>query len=115
MSAYGLSERSRHLVARDRPVLELHGALLRDRALELREPARHLGRVVGIEHLDALRGVASGLGEAGPSEREVLEREPQRLGVRELALEEVERRLERGELLVLELELGRKYCSERSV
>src|SRR4029453_6436849 len=57
-------------------------------------------------HLDALRGVARRLREPGSSEREVLEGEPQRLRVRELALEEIERRLERGELLVLELELG---------
>ena len=105
ISAYGLSVRSRDLVARDRPVLELHRALLRDRALELREPAGHLGRVVGVEHLDAQRRVARRLGEAGPAEREVLQREPQRLGVRELALEQIERGLERGELLVLELEL----------
>ena len=47
------------LVARDRPVLELHRPLLRDRALELRQPPRHLGGVVGIEHLDAPRGLAS--------------------------------------------------------
>ncbi len=56
-----------HVVARHRPVLELHGALLRDRALELREPARHLGRVVGVDHLDAHRGVAGRLGETGPT------------------------------------------------
>ena len=39
------------------------------------------------------------------AEREVLQREPQRLGVREAPLEEVEAGLERGELLVVELEL----------
>ncbi len=43
--------------------------------------------------------------EARAAEREVLEREPQRLGVRELPLERVERRLQRGELVVVELEL----------
>ena len=43
--------------------------------------------------------------EAGPAEREVLEREPERLGVGELPLEGVERRLERGELVLVELEL----------
>src|SRR5581483_2928078 len=42
------------------------------------------------------------LAEARPAEREVLEREPQRLRVGELAVEEGERRLERGELLVRE-------------
>ena len=41
------------------------------------------------------------LREAGPAEREVLQREPQRLGVGELALEQVERRLQRRELVVV--------------
>src|SRR5207248_10167129 len=45
-------------------------------------------------------------GEAGPAEREVLERQPQRLGVRELPFQQVERSLQRRQLLVLELELG---------
>ena len=44
--------------------------------------------------------------EAGPAQSEVLEREAQRLRVRELALEQVERGLERGELVLLQLELG---------
>ena len=94
------------LVARDRPVVELDRALLRDRAFELCQASGHLGRVVGVEHLDAQRGGARRLGESGAAEREVLQREPQRLCVRELALEQIERRLERRELLVLELELG---------
>src|SRR4029077_2729778 len=55
--------------------------------------------------LDAERGVGRRLREAGPAEREVLQREAQRLGVRELSLEQVERGLEGRELLVLELEL----------
>ena len=96
------------VVARDRPVVELHRALLRDRALELRQPARHLHRVVRVEHLDAERRLGRRLGEARPAEREVLEREPQRLRIGELPLEQVERRLKRRELLVLELELGQE-------
>src|SRR5205823_11572304 len=75
------------LVAGGGPVFEARRALLRDRAFELREAAGHLGRVVGIDDLDALRGVAGRLREAGSAQREVLEREPQRLGVRELSLE----------------------------
>ena len=58
-SAYGLTRALGLLVAADRPVAELHRALLRDRRLELAEPARHLGGVVGVEHLDAHRGLAS--------------------------------------------------------
>ena len=40
-----------------------------------------------------------------PAEREVLEREPQRLRIGELAVEEVERDLQRRQLLVVEVEL----------
>ena len=96
--------RSVDLVALRRPVGELDRALLRDRRLELREAAGELGRVVGRADADALGGVGAGLGEAGAAEREVLEREPQRLGVGELAVEVEERRLERGELVVLQVE-----------
>jgi hypothetical protein len=92
-------------VAGDRPVVEAHRPLLRDRVLELRQPARRLGRVVGVEHLHPARRLGRRLAESGPSEREVLEREPQRLGVRELPLKKVEGGLQRRELLVLELEL----------
>ena len=95
----------RVVVARDRPVVELHRALLRDRPLELRQPAGHLHRVIGVEHLDAARGLGQRLGEARPAECEVLECQPQRLGIRELPFEQIEGRLERRELLVLELEL----------
>jgi hypothetical protein len=96
------------LVPRDRPVIEAHRALLRDRVLELRESSRRLGRVVGIEHLHAARRLGRRLAEARPSECEVLEREPQRLRVRELALEQVEGGLEGSEFLILELELGQE-------
>ena len=94
------------VVARDRPVVELDRALLRDRALELAEPAGHLGRVVGVVDLDldAQRRRRRRRREAGAAEREVLQREPQRLRVRELALEQVEAGLERRELVVGELE-----------
>ena len=92
------------LVARDRPVRELDRALLRDRCLELPEPALHLDRVLGVEHLDAQRGIGGRLGEALAAEREVLQREPQRLRVGELALEQVEAGLQRRELVVGQLE-----------
>ena len=93
-------------VARDRPVVELGGALLRDRALELAEPAGHVGRVVRVVDLDldAQCCRCRRRREAGTAEREVLQRQPKRFRVRELALEHVERGLERGELVVRELE-----------
>ncbi len=94
----------RDLVALRRPVAELDRALLRDRCLELRQAPCELGGVVGRAHADALLGVDAGLVEAGPAEGEVLEREPERLGVGELAVEVEQRRLERRELVVLEVE-----------
>ena len=100
------------VVAVDRPVAELHRALLRDRALELAEAALQLGRVVGVAHLDAPRGARRRRCEiAGRApEGEVLEGEPQRLGVGEAALEEVEAGLERRELVVVELELRQEVA-----
>ena len=92
-------------VARDRPVGEPDGALLGDGALELRQPARHLVGVVRVAHLDAERALGGGLELRRPAEREVLERQAQRLGVGELAVEQVQRDLERGQLLVVEVEL----------
>ena len=65
------------LVAVDRPVPELHGALLRDRSLELAQPALQLGRVVGIANLDTRRRCRSGRRRASPPSRpsaRVLER-----------------------------------------
>ena len=100
------------VVAVDRPVAELDRALLGDRALELAEAALQLGRVVGVAHLDAHRGAGRRRGErAGrPAEREVLQREPQRLGVREAPFEEEEARLQRRELFVVELELRQEVA-----
>ena len=72
------------------PVAEPHRALLRDRRLELREPSGELRRVVGSADPDALGRLGRRLRKAGPAEREVLEREAQRLGVRELPLEVVQ-------------------------
>jgi hypothetical protein len=97
------------LAARHRAVGELDRALLRDRRLELRQPPRHLRRVVRIPHLDPQRGGGRRLvRQCRPTEREVLEREPERLRIRELALEQVEAGLERGELVVGQLQLGQE-------
>ena len=98
------------LVAVDRPVLEPDGALLRDRRLELRQPARHLGRVVGVADVDALGRLRRRRIETGAAEGEVLKREPERLGVGELALEQVEAGLQRRQLVVGQLELGEEVA-----
>ena len=94
------------LVAGDRPVAELDRPLLRDRVLELRQAAGHLDGVVGIAQLHAHGVLGRGRLELSRApEGQVLEREPQRLRVGELPFEEVERRLERGQLVLLELQL----------
>ena len=86
------------------PVAELDRPLLRDRRLQLREPAGELGRVVGRADPYTLRRLGRRLREANPSEREILEGEAKGLGVRELALEVVESGLQGGELVVVENE-----------
>ena len=95
-------------VPRDRVVRELDRALLRDRVLELGQATRHLGRVVRIADGDSHGGFRSFLVEARAAEGEILEGEAQGLGVGELALEAVERRLQRREFVLFEPELGQK-------
>ena len=100
------------VVAVDRPVAELHRPLLGDGAFELAEAALQLGRVVGVAHLDAPGGAGGRRREIArrTAERQVLEREPEGLGVGEAALEEVEAGLERRELVVVELELRQEVA-----
>jgi hypothetical protein len=97
------------VVTRDRPVGEPHRPLLRDRRLELAEPALELRGVVGVAYLDADSGRGrSGSDASRASEREVLEREPERLRVGEPSLEEEQARLKRCELVVVEVERRKK-------
>ncbi len=86
--------------------MEANRALLRDRRLELAEPALELGRVVGIPHLDAHSGCRGRALEhtGGAAEREVLQREPQGLGVGKSPFQQVQAGLERGQLVVVEVE-----------
>ena len=93
-----------HLVPLGRPVRELDRALLRDRGLELREATGELGRVLGGTDANALRGVRASLREPRPTECEVLQCEPKRLGVGELPVQVEEGRLQRRQLVVLEVE-----------
>src|SRR5438093_1026873 len=92
------------LVAHDRPVVELQRPALRDRAFELGQPSRKLGRVARIVELHRACRLGRGAVETRSAEREVLEGEAKRLRVGELALEQVEARLERRQLLVGQLE-----------
>ena len=88
-----------------RPVAKLDRPLLRDRRLELGKSRGELRGIVGRRDPDALGGRGGRVPEPGPTEREVLQREAERLGVCELPLERVERRLQRGQLVLLQVEL----------
>src|SRR6266550_2020466 len=61
------------LLPHDRPVLELQRPALGDRALELRQPARKLGRVARVVQLDGSPSLRRRRVEPGTAEREVLE------------------------------------------
>ena len=96
----------RGLAGLHREVLELDPLAAVDRGVDLRQPRRQLraaGRAGDAEADRALGGRAE---RAGPAPRELLQREPQRLGVRELAVEQAQRGLQRGELGVGELDRG---------
>ena len=88
-----------------RPVPKLDRPLLRDRRLELGKSRGELWGIVGRRDPDALSGRCGRVPEPRPAEREVLEREPERLGVCELPLERIERGLQRGQLVLLQVEL----------
>ena len=99
------------LSARHRTVRELDGALLRDRGLDLRQPPGHLRRVVGVAHLHAdSRARRCLVGRRGSTEREVLERQPERLCIGELAFEQVEAGLKGGQLVVGQIERGQEVA-----
>ncbi len=94
----------RDLVALHRVVVEGDRLVAEDRGLDLRESRRELlpsGRCCDAERD---RGLAGRLQWARPAPRDLLQREPQRLGVGELPVEELQRGLERRELLVRELD-----------
>ena len=100
VEAVRVDRAQRLLVGRDRPVAEDDGALLRDRGLELLQPDRDLGGEAAPEqaHGDLGRHV---VGRVRAAECEVLEREPQRLRIGELAVEQVHGGRERRELRVV--------------
>ena len=94
-------------VGGDRPVAEDHGALLGDGGLELLQPHRDLGGESAPEQPqgDLGRGV---VGRVRAAQREVLQRQAQRLRVRELAVQQVHGGRQRGELGVVEVERGQE-------
>ena len=90
----------RDLVARHRAVLELDPLAPVDRRVDLRQPARQLAAAGagGDAETDRLARVRAE--RARPAPGDLLQREPQRLGVGELAAEQRQRHLQRRALLV---------------
>ena len=94
------------LVAADRVVGEADRLPAADGRLDLAEVGGHLRRVVAAQQVD--RDGAGGVvvERARPAQGEVLERQPQRLRVGELPLQQVEAGLQRRQLGLVEVELG---------
>jgi hypothetical protein len=93
-------------VALHRVVAELDRLPARDRGLDLREALRQLAAAGRGRHRHLDRCVGSAVERALPPPRDLLERQPQRLGVGELAVEQGERGPQRSELRVGELDRG---------
>ncbi len=93
----------RLLVGGDRPVAEDDGALLRDGGLELLQPQRDLGREAAPEQPHGHLGCGV-VRRVGAAEREVLEGQPQGLGIGELAIQQVHCGRERRQFGVAEVE-----------
>ena len=87
-----------------REVLELDPLAAVDRGVDLRQAARQLGAAGRRGDAEADRALGGRVERARAAPGDLLEREPQRLGVGELAVEQAERRLQGGELGVGELD-----------
>ncbi len=105
------------LVATSRRVLKHEGLAAKHGAFDLRQP-----RLRGVVAGGALHGQADGhrvaVGErVGASPRQLLQREAQRLGVRELAVQQRQGQLHRGALTVAERDLGqvKRFAAQRVV
>ena len=98
-------DRARLLLARaDREVREDDRLLLRDGAFELGEARGDLGGVATARKVERYANRGRLLQHARAAQREVLQREAQRRCVGELALEQEQARVERGELAVGEVQ-----------
>ncbi len=94
------------LVAADGVVREPDGLAPADRRLDLREVRRDVRRVVAAQEVDRHGSGGVVVQRAGTAQREVLQRQPQRLGVGELAVQQVQAGLQRRQLGLVEVEFG---------
>ena len=93
-------------VAADRVVVEQDRLAAEDRRLDLGEPLRQLAPAGARGHGQRDAALLRRVERRGLAPRQLLEREPQRLGVGELAVEQRQRGAQRAELLVGELDRG---------
>jgi hypothetical protein len=87
-------------VTADRVVLEEDRLAAEDGGLDLRQPLRQLAPAAAGRDRQGDRALLRSVERRGLPPRELLERQPQRLGVGELAVEQVERHAQRAQLLV---------------
>ena len=92
------------LVALHRVVAELDRLAARDRGLDLRQALRELATPARGGELDVDRGRVALLEWAGTPPGDLLQGKPERLGVGELAIEQHERRAQRRQLTIRELD-----------
>ena len=100
----GVDLAQRGLAALHREVLELDPLAPVDRGVDLGEPRRQLGAARRAGDAEPDRALRRRAERARATPGELLQREPQRLGVGELAVEQAERRLQRRQLRVGELD-----------
>ncbi len=93
-------------VAFHRVVLEHDRLAPEDRRLDLRQALRHLVTVGGAGDAECDGALHRRVEWARPAPRDLLQREPQRLRVGEFAVEQVQRRPERRQLVIVELDRG---------
>ena len=89
-----------------REVLELDPLAARDRGVDLGQAGGELRAAGARRHAERDRALRSGVERARAAPGDLLEREPQRLGVGELAVEQAEGGLQRGVLVVGEGDRG---------
>ena len=100
----GVDLAQRRRVGLHRVVLELDPLAPVDGRVDLRQAGRHVGAAGRRRDAEADRLLQVRAERARPAPGDLLERQPQRLGVGELAVEQGERGVERGALVVGELD-----------
>ena len=110
----GVDAARAHLVALHRVVVEQDRLVAEDRRLDLRQARGEVVAAGGGRDAERDRALLGRPQRAGTPPGDLLQRQAQRLGVGEFAVEQAQRGLQRGELLVGERDRGRWKFSGRS-